>query len=111
MYQHSQHQKHQEGEADPSRLDPGTKWQRLLDYLEARARRVGRLLRQEDPHLGYQEAQARLLRTLEELKTIERIREIVRLIDFGKDLPSSDAGDFLKADGVEVTDDDLYEDV
>jgi len=48
---------------------------------------------------------------LEELKTIERIREIVRLIDFGKDLPSSDAGDFLKADGVEVTDGDLYEDV
>jgi hypothetical protein len=48
---------------------------------------------------------------LEELKTIEKIRAAFDLIDHGKDLPSSDAGDFLKADGVEVTDEDLYEDV
>jgi hypothetical protein len=48
---------------------------------------------------------------LEELRTIERIREVAHKIDKGEDLPSSDTGDFLQADGVEVTDDDLYEDV
>jgi hypothetical protein len=48
---------------------------------------------------------------LEELKTLEHIQEITILIDRGKDLPSSDAGDFLQADGEEVTDDDLFEDV
>jgi hypothetical protein len=48
---------------------------------------------------------------LEELKTLEHMQAIFRRIDRGEDLPSSDAGDFLKADGVEVTDADLNEDV
>jgi hypothetical protein len=48
---------------------------------------------------------------LEELKTLEHVQDIVRRIDKGENLPSSDAGDFLKADGVEVTDADLNEDV
>ena len=111
MYQHNQHPNPQAGEADPNRLDPGTKWQRLSDYLEARVLRAGQSLRQVDPHQGYQEAQARLLRTLEELKALEEVLHTFKLIDIGKELPSSRAGDFMQADGVEVTDDDLYEDV
>ena len=111
MSQHNQHQKHQDREEDPHRLEAGTKWRRLSEHLAERVQQVGRSLRQVDPHLGYQEAQAKLLRTLEELKTLEHVIHVYNLIDHGKDLPSSSAGDFMQADGVGVTDEDLYEDV
>ena len=109
MYQHNQHQKHQEPGANS--LDPGTKWQKLLDYLAERVRRADQSIRSVDPHLGFQETQAKLLRNLEELKTLESIQKAAILLNLGKNLPSSRAGDFLQADGIEVTDDDLYEDV
>ena len=78
MSQHNQHQSSQE--ADPNRLEAGTKWLRLSEHLVERIQQVGRSLRQVDPHLGYQEAQAKLLRTLEELKTLEHVQQVYKLI-------------------------------
>jgi hypothetical protein len=53
----------------------------------------------------------RLSLVLSKIKLLREIQNAVDTIDKGKPLPSSAAGDFLQADGVEVTDEDLYEDV
>jgi len=110
MSHHNQHPKYQ-GEADPEAAHPATKWERLLDYLVEITRQADLSLLSDDPHLGVQETQQKQTRALNEIRLLRRIQHAVDLIEVGKPLPSSAAGDFLQADGVEVTDDDLYEDV
>ncbi len=93
----------------PDPMDPGTKWDRLYNYLVNLERALDQSIHQAGRSQGSQETQAKLWQNLAKHDLVDQImRQFERISD---GLPSpNETTDVLDADGIELSDDDFRDD-